>query len=131
MVFTKKWSGRRLRTGRKHGSFRPVRLRACAIEAVARNAGEDEIMSKFRVALIPGDGIGKEVMPEALKVLARVGQLCGLDFEWSPFDWSCETWLRTGQMMPEDDLDQLSGNDAILLGAVSYTHLTLPTILLV
>lgn len=77
-------------------------------------------MTTYRIAAIPGDGIGMEVMPEGLKVLERVGQLYGLTFDVTSFDWSCETWLRTGQMMPSDGMARLSQHDAILLGAVGY-----------
>lgn len=77
-------------------------------------------MTTYSIAVLPGDGIGKEVMPEALKVLKRVGQLCGIGFAFRHFDWSCETWLKTGRMMPDDGMAQLAQNDAILLGAVGY-----------
>ena len=91
-------------------------------------------MPNYRIAVLPGDGIGQEVMPEALKVLDSVGKLCGISFDYAHFDWSCETWLKTGQMMPEDGMGQLSQNDAILLGAVGYPgvpdHLSLWGLLL-
>ncbi|NHN85467.1 tartrate dehydrogenase [Acetobacter musti] len=77
-------------------------------------------MTTYKIAVIPGDGIGKEVMAPALKVLDRVGELCGISFGYSHFDWSCETWLATGSMMPADGMDRLSQHDAILLGAVGY-----------
>lgn len=77
-------------------------------------------MTTYRIALIPGDGIGKEVVPEGVRVLEAAGRLCGIDFQWTPFDWSCETYHRTGQMMPNDGLDQLRDFDAIYLGAVGY-----------
>lgn len=74
----------------------------------------------YSVALIPGDGIGKEVVPEGVRVLDAVADLFGFAFEWQPFDWSCETYHRTGAMMPDDGLDRLSQHDAIFLGAVGY-----------
>ena len=73
-----------------------------------------------RIAVIPGDGIGKEVVPEGLRVLEAVGAKMGIDFAWTSFDWSCETYAETGRMMPEDGLDQLASFDAIFLGAVGF-----------
>ena len=73
-------------------------------------------MSSYRIATIPGDGIGVDVTVEAVKVIDRV--LPGI--EWTEFDWSCENYLRTGSMMPSDGPEQLSGFDAVLLGAVGF-----------
>lgn len=77
-------------------------------------------MTKYRIAVIPGDGIGKEVMEEAIRVLEVVGGRCGIEFQWDHFDWSCELYKQSGRMMPEDGLDQISGHDAIFLGAVGF-----------
>ena len=77
-------------------------------------------MKRFSIAVIPGDGIGTEVIPEGIRVLERVAQLHDLEIDWHHYDWSCETWLRTGRMMPEDGLDQLAAHDAIYLGAVGF-----------
>jgi len=74
----------------------------------------------IKVAVIPGDGIGKEVMPEGIRALEAAGSKHGIDFEWQEFDWSCETYLKTGRMMPEDGIDQLRPHDAIYLGAVGF-----------
>ncbi len=71
-----------------------------------------------RIAVIAGDGIGREVVPEGIRVLEVAGRRFGFDFTWSGFDWSCETYEKTGHMMPEDGLDQLRGFEAIFLGAV-------------
>jgi len=76
--------------------------------------------SKMRIALIPGDGIGKEVIPEGVRVLEAAGLKHGLAFEWQEFDWSCETYLHTGRMMPEDGIERLRDFDAIYLGAVGF-----------
>ncbi|GAA4873177.1 tartrate dehydrogenase [Serinicoccus chungangensis] len=73
-----------------------------------------------RVAVIPGDGIGTEVMEPTLGILEAVGERHGLTFEWQHHDWSCEHYTRTGRMMPEDGLDRLAQVDQILLGAVGY-----------
>jgi tartrate dehydrogenase/decarboxylase/D-malate dehydrogenase len=74
----------------------------------------------IRIAVIPGDGIGKEVMPEGVRALEAAGSKHGIDFEWNEFDWSCETYLKTGRMMPEDGIDQLRDFDAVYLGAVGF-----------
>jgi tartrate dehydrogenase/decarboxylase/D-malate dehydrogenase len=75
---------------------------------------------RHRIAVIPGDGIGKEVVPEGIRVLEAAGRRYGFDFEWTSFDWSCEVYARTGRMMPEDGLDQLRDFEAIYLGAVGF-----------
>jgi tartrate dehydrogenase/decarboxylase / D-malate dehydrogenase len=75
---------------------------------------------KHRVAVVPGDGIGKEVVPEAIRVLERAGEIWGFGFDWTFFDWGCEYFLKTGRMMTEDGLDRLREHDAIFLGAVGY-----------
>lgn len=77
-------------------------------------------MSKYEVSVIPGDGIGKEVVPVALDVLEAVGGRFEIDFDFRHFDWSCETYKETGRMMPEDGIAQLADSDAIFLGAVGY-----------
>ncbi len=78
-------------------------------------------MSKpLKIALIPGDGIGKEVMPEGVRVLEAAASKHKLTLDWHEFDWSCETYLKTGSMMPEDGIDQLRPCDAVYLGAVGF-----------
>ena len=74
----------------------------------------------MKIAVIPGDGIGKEVMPEGLRILEAAGKKHHIDFQWTEFDWSCETYLKTGRMMPEDGIEQLRAFDAIYLGAVGF-----------
>src|SRR4051812_15351787 len=76
-------------------------------------------MKTYQLAVIPGDGIGKEVVPEGLRVLQAVGSTFGIGFEWTHFDWSCETYKATGRMMPEDGLARLRDHDAIFLGALA------------
>lgn len=76
-------------------------------------------MKKYKIAVIAGDGIGPEVIAEGVKVLECVARLeGGLAFELQYFPWGCEYYKETGRMMPEDGIEQLSGFDAILLGAV-------------
>ncbi|MGF1475561.1 MAG: tartrate dehydrogenase [Geminicoccaceae bacterium] len=77
-------------------------------------------MGSHKIAVIAGDGIGKEVVPEGLRVLDAVGRRHDIRFDWRHFDWSCERYLETGRMMPEDGLEQIRGLDAIYLGAVGW-----------
>ncbi len=79
-------------------------------------------MKTYRIATIPGDGIGKEVLPEGVRVLDAVGRKHGFGFEWQYFDWSCERYAETGAMMPEDGLAQIKGHDAIFFGAVGFPN---------
>src|SRR3989449_8966247 len=75
---------------------------------------------RHRIAAIPGDGIGKEVVPEGMRVLDAAGRRFGFDIEWTTFDWSCERYTETGRMIPEDGLDRLLPFEAIFLGAVGF-----------
>jgi tartrate dehydrogenase/decarboxylase/D-malate dehydrogenase len=77
-------------------------------------------MKTYRVALIPGDGIGQEVLPEAQRVVEAVAKRHRFNVAWSAFDWSCALYQKSGRMMPEDGLEQLKAFDAILLGAVGW-----------
>ena len=76
--------------------------------------------TRHRIALIPGDGIGTEVLPPARAVLDAVGRRHGLELTYDEFDWSCRRYLAEGAMMPADGLDQIRGHDAVLLGAVGW-----------
>lgn len=75
-------------------------------------------MAEHKIAVIPGDGIGKEVMPEGIRVLEAAGRRFGIDFAWTEFDWDCGDYETTGRIMPEDGIAQLAGFDSIYLGAV-------------
>jgi tartrate dehydrogenase/decarboxylase/D-malate dehydrogenase len=77
-------------------------------------------MKTFNIAVIAGDGIGKEVVPEGKRVLEAAAHRFGFQWQWRAFDWSCETYAKTGKMMPADGLQQLRSFDAIFLGAVGY-----------
>jgi len=81
-------------------------------------------MAKHSIAVIPGDGIGKEVIPEGVRVLEKVASRHQVDISWKEFDWSCEHYLKTGTMMPDDGIEQLAKHDAIYLGAVGYPTVT-------
>ncbi|MBV9554248.1 MAG: tartrate dehydrogenase, partial [Alphaproteobacteria bacterium] len=61
----------------------------------------------YRVAVIAGDGIGKEVVPEGIQAMEAAARRYGFGFAWKEFDWSCETYAKTGRMMPEDGIAQL------------------------
>ena len=92
-------------------------------------------MKTYQIAVIPGDGIGPEVIREAVKVLGAVSALDGsFRFSFTEYPWGCEYYLKTGEMMPEDGLEQLKDSDAILLGAVGYPgvpdHISLRGLLL-
>jgi tartrate dehydrogenase/decarboxylase/D-malate dehydrogenase len=77
-------------------------------------------MKTYRIALIPGDGIGHEVVPAAVSVLEAVSRRYGMGFAFQEYDWSCQRYAKTGSMMPEDGIALLAPADAILLGAVGY-----------
>jgi tartrate dehydrogenase/decarboxylase/D-malate dehydrogenase len=77
-------------------------------------------VKRYQIAVIAGDGIGKEVMPEGMRVLNAAADQSGFSIDWQIFDWSCETYHATGTMMPADGIAQLSQQDAIYLGAVGF-----------
>jgi tartrate dehydrogenase/decarboxylase/D-malate dehydrogenase len=76
-----------------------------------------EPLPTHRIAVIPGDGIGREVMPVALAVLEAAARR-EATFQFESFPWSCDHYLDTGAMMPADGLDTLRAFDAVFLGAV-------------
>ncbi|MDQ4037028.1 MAG: tartrate dehydrogenase [Actinomycetota bacterium] len=76
--------------------------------------------SSYRIASIPGDGIGVEVCAAARTVLDRAAELYSFGLNWTEFDWSCQRYADTGAMMPDDGLDRLGEHDAIFLGAVGF-----------
>jgi tartrate dehydrogenase/decarboxylase / D-malate dehydrogenase len=75
---------------------------------------------EYKIAVIAGDGIGREVVPEGIRAVEAAGRRFGFSFKWSEFDWSCDTYLATGKMMPADGLEKLRPFDAIFLGAVGH-----------
>ena len=92
-------------------------------------------MQTYHIAVIAGDGIGPEVIREAIKVLNAVAELDGsFRFAFAEYPWGCEYYLKTGRMMPENGLDLLRDSDAILLGAVGAPgvpdHISLRDLLL-
>jgi len=91
-------------------------------------------MKRFSIAVIPGDGIGREVVPAAIQVLESIAASFDAAFDFEYFDWGAEYYLHNGRMMPADALDLLRPKDAILLGAVGDpnipNHITLNGLLL-
>lgn len=81
---------------------------------------EPEALTKYRIAVIPGDGIGREVVPEGIRALEAVGARFDIGFLWDELDWGCDRYVRTGRFMPEDGLESIRDHDAIFLGAVGY-----------
>jgi len=75
-------------------------------------------VTQYKIAVIAGDGIGKEVMPEGIRVVEAAATKFGLSFQWDEKDWSCDYYLKHGRMMPEDGLEQIKGHNAVFLGAV-------------
>ena len=89
----------------------------------ARRAGSPpkaKPASAHRIAVIAGDGIGKEVVPEGQRVLEAAGRKFGFALEWDEKPWSCDYYAKHGRMMPEDGLAEIRGHDAIFLGAVGF-----------
>ncbi len=76
--------------------------------------------NRYKVAVIPGDGIGKEVVPAALEVLDAAAGRFGFGLELVEYPWGCEYYAQSGQMMPPDGLAQLAAHEAIFLGAVGF-----------
>ncbi|HMV53670.1 MAG TPA: isocitrate/isopropylmalate family dehydrogenase [Rhodocyclaceae bacterium] len=77
-------------------------------------------METRRIAVIPGDGIGREVVPEGLRVLEAAARKFGFTLQFDEFDWSCEYYLKHGAMMPEDWKQRIGGHDAIFFGAAGW-----------
>ncbi|MBX8502115.1 tartrate dehydrogenase [Pseudomonas cichorii] len=75
----------------------------------------------YKIAVIPGDGIGKEVMPEGVRVMDAVAQKFGIGLQWDWFDFaSADYYLEHGKMMPDDWFETLKQYDAIYFGAVGW-----------
>jgi tartrate dehydrogenase/decarboxylase/D-malate dehydrogenase len=77
-------------------------------------------MKKHKIAVIAGDGIGKETLPEGMRVLEAAARRYDLQLEWDEKPWSCDYYLEHGKMMPDDGLAQIRHHDAIYLGAVGF-----------
>jgi len=77
-------------------------------------------MKRYKVAVIPGDGIGKEVVPEGMRVVEAAASRFQIKVDWEEFPWSCEYYQAHGKMMPDDGLDRIRHHDAVFLGAVGF-----------
>ncbi|MDB4404575.1 tartrate dehydrogenase [bacterium] len=77
-------------------------------------------MNTYHIATVPGDGIGKEVIPESVKVLNVVAAKFGFALKYKNYDYSCEHFKKYGKMMPDNGLEKLRDSDSIFLGAVGY-----------
>ena len=80
-------------------------------------------MAAHRIAVMPGDGIGKEVVPEGLRVVEAAARKYGVDLACTSFDWSCDYYVKHGKMMPDDWQDQLQPFECIFYGAVGWPAL--------
>jgi tartrate dehydrogenase/decarboxylase/D-malate dehydrogenase len=74
----------------------------------------------LRIAVIEGDGIGKEVVPEGVRVVEAAARLFGLSIKWDWLDWGCDHHARFGRMMPDKGLERIADHDAIFLGAIGW-----------
>ena len=74
----------------------------------------------YRIAVIPGDGTGPEVVREGLKVLEAAAQATGFRYDLTPYDFGGERYLRTGETLPDSAIEELRGFDAIYLGAIGH-----------
>ena len=77
-------------------------------------------MATHRIAVIAGDGIGREVMPEGLRVVEAAARKFGIDLACTSFDWSCDYYAKHAKMMPDDWFEQLTPFAAIYYGAVGW-----------
>jgi len=89
--------------------------------SAAQDPAKESGMSVHRIAVLPGDGIGKEVVPEGLRVLEAAAKRFGISLQFDPFDFaSCDYYAQHGRMMPEDWKARIGGHDAIFYGAVGW-----------
>ena len=74
----------------------------------------------YRIAAVPGDGIGKEVMPEGVRVLDAAARKFGFTLAFDHFDWNCDRLVKSGEWMPENWKDVVGGHHAIYFGATGW-----------
>ena len=104
------------------GIDRDHRVRDCVfrspvVSEALSSLGLDE-MKTYRIAVIAGDGIGKEVVPAGIEIMKLAAEQGGFTCEFAPIPWGCDYYLQTGRMMDADGVDQLLKFDAIYLGAI-------------
>ena len=75
-------------------------------------------MNEYRIAVIPGDGVGPEIAVEAERITKAAAGKYGFGVEFETFDWSCDRYVEHGEMMPDDALETLQPFDAIFLGCI-------------
>ena len=75
-------------------------------------------MKTYKIAVIAGDGIGKEVIPAGMKVLKMAAEQGGFALDFTELPWGCDFYLKTGRMLDPDGVDQVLKYDAIYLGAI-------------
>ena len=73
---------------------------------------------RYRVAVLPGDGIGPEVTHEAVETIRLAAEVCGFSVDWTPYPFGAEHYLKTKETLPPSALDEIRGHDAILVGAI-------------
>src|SRR5665809_164454 len=96
-------------------TFPPAAVRAGAEFTIE---SEGDIMKSYRIAVLPGDGVGGEISEEAARILAAAADLHGFSVATETFAWSCDRYLELGAMMPEDALETLGAFDSIFLGSI-------------
>ena len=74
----------------------------------------------YRIAVIPGDGTGPEVVREGIKILKKISSVFQIDFEFKEFDYGGDRYLKTGQILPDEDFEELRTFSAIYLGAIGH-----------
>ncbi len=74
----------------------------------------------YKIAVIPGDGTGPEVVAEGIKALKAVSKRCGVQFDFKEFPLGGEQYLKKGTLLPEEVIEELKGTDAIYLGAIGH-----------
>jgi len=102
---------------RTHGPDTPKEVCGRAADVLSRRRRR---RVPYRIAVIPGDGTGPEVIREAVKVLAAVSKRYGIAYETHEYPWGGEHYLRTGEVLPDGAINELKEYDAILLGAVGH-----------
>ncbi|MDH7480548.1 MAG: 3-isopropylmalate dehydrogenase [Armatimonadota bacterium] len=78
------------------------------------------MLKTYKIAVIPGDGTGPEVVREGLKVLKSVSEVAGFQYETTEYDWGGDRYLRTGEVLPENAIEEMKKYDAIYLGAIGH-----------
>src|SRR4029077_1196447 len=94
--------------------------KASAVDRQQTRKGREAGSVPLRIAVVAGDGIGKEVVPEGQRVLEAAGRKFGFALKWDEKPWSCEYYAKHGEMMPADGLASIRKHDAIFLGAVGF-----------